>query len=149
MPMNRKKPASYSAAASLDLLRHVTSERRIQNLLDIVAAGTSFAIRDLAAEFHLSPCYLQRLFKQETGVRLGEWLGEQRLQRAASLLANSYLSIKEITHTVGYEHTSSFNRAFERRFLQAPAHYRRQVEREHDVEQSPRRANRLTRLGRR
>lgn len=140
--MNRKTPASYCAAASLDLLRHVTSERRIQNLLGMVEAGTVLAIRDLAAELRLSSCYLQRLFKKETGVRLGEWLGEQRLQRAAHLLANSYLSIKEITHAVGYEHTSSFNRAFERRFLEAPAHYRRQVEREQAVERPLRRAHR-------
>jgi AraC-like DNA-binding protein len=29
---------------------------------------------------------------------------------------------------IGYEHTSSFIRAFERRFLQAPARYRKQNE---------------------
>ena len=140
--MNRKTPASYCAAASLDLLRHVTSERRIQNLLGMVEAGTVLAIRDLAAELRLSSCYLQRLFKKETGVRLGEWLGEQRLRESGPSLANSYLSIKEITHAVGYEHTSSFNRAFERRFLEAPAHYRRQVEREQAVERPLRRAHR-------
>src|SRR5271156_3673784 len=126
--MSRKTNARYSAAASLDLLRHVTSERRIQDLLDRVEAGSAFAIGDLAAEYHLSPCYLQRLFKKETGVRLGEWLSEQRLQRAAYLLANSYLSIKEITHAVGYEHTSSFIRAFERRFRQPRARFRKRNE---------------------
>jgi AraC family transcriptional activator of mar-sox-rob regulon len=147
--MNRKTSASYSAAASLDLLKHVTSERRIQNLLGMVEAGAVFAIRDFAIELRLSPCYLQRLFKKETGVRLGEWLGERRLQRAAHLLGNSHLSIKEITHEVGYEHTSSFNRAFERRFLQAPAHFRKQVERERAVEQALWRANGVTRIGRR
>jgi AraC-like DNA-binding protein len=68
------------------------------------------------------------LFKHETGICMGEWLSEQRLQRAAYLLSNSYLSIKEITHAVGYEHTSSFIRAFERRFSQAPARYRKQSE---------------------
>jgi transcriptional regulator GlxA family with amidase domain len=147
--MNRKTNARYSAAASLDLLRHVTSERRIQNLLDRVEAGSSLAIGDLAAEYRLSPCYLQRLFKKETGVRLGEWLSEQRLQRAAHLLANSYLSIKEITHAVGYEHTSSFNRAFERRFLQAPANYRKQIVGEHSVGQLRRGVIRVARIGRR
>jgi transcriptional regulator GlxA family with amidase domain len=141
--MNRKTNARYSAAASLDLLRHVTSERRIQNLLDRVEDGSAFAIGDLAAEYRLSAGYLQRLFKKETGVRLGEWLSEQRLQRAACLLANSYQSIKEITHAVGYEHTSSFNRAFERRFLQAPANYRKQVHGEHSAEPPRWRANRV------
>jgi AraC-like DNA-binding protein len=34
------------------------------------------------------------------------------------------MRIKEIAHTVGYEHTSSFIRAFERHFMQAPHLYR-------------------------
>jgi transcriptional regulator GlxA family with amidase domain len=53
-------------------------------------------------------------------------LTEQRLLRAAHLLQHSYLSVKEITHTVGYEHMSSFTRAFERRFRDAPTLYRKQ-----------------------
>jgi AraC-like DNA-binding protein len=110
------------------LLRDNSLERRVLKTLEMVEAGTTFAIRELAAEFHLSPAYLQRLFKHETGIRMGEWLSEKRLQRAAYLLSNSYLSIKEITHAVGYEHTSSFVRAFERRFKQAPARYRKQNE---------------------
>jgi AraC-like DNA-binding protein len=126
--MNRKTDVTFSAGASAQLLKHVSAERRVHRVLDIVESGTTFIIRDLAAEFHLSTSYLQRLFKHETGVRLGEWLSEQRLQRAAYLLSSSYLSIKEITHAVGYEHTSSFIRAFERRFRQPPARYRKQSE---------------------
>jgi AraC-like DNA-binding protein len=136
--MNRKMQPTYSSATSLDLLRHVTSERRTQKLLDMIEAGTTFAIRDLAAELHLSPWYLQRLFKRETGVRLGHWLSEQRLLRSAHLLSNSYLSIKEIAHVAGYEHTSSFIRAFERRFSVAPAHYRKRNDGGYTAEQPSR-----------
>jgi len=101
-------------------------EGRVQKILRMVASGGTFTIRNLALEFHLSPSYLQRLFKHQTGVCMGEWLNEQRLQRAAHLLANSYMSVKEIAYNVGYEHASSFVRAFERRFTQAPARYRKQ-----------------------
>jgi AraC-like DNA-binding protein len=100
--------------------------------------GLTFAIRDFAAELRLSTGYLQRSFKNETGIFLGEWLNEQRLKRAAYLLSNSYLSIKEITHAIGYEHTSSFIRAFERRFLQAPVRYRKQHEGKYEGEGSKR-----------
>jgi AraC-like DNA-binding protein len=103
-------------------------EGRVRKILRIVESGTTFTTRDLALEFHLSPSYLQRLFKHQTGVCMGEWLNEQRLQRAAHLLANSHMSVKEIAHTIGYEHASSFIRAFERRFTQAPARYRKQSE---------------------
>jgi two-component system response regulator YesN len=101
-------------------------EGRVRKILRMVESGTTFTIHDLAREFHLSPSYLRRFFKHQTGVSMGEWLNEQRLQRAAHLLANSYMSVKEIAHAVGYEHASSFIRAFERRFGQAPARYRKQ-----------------------
>ncbi len=101
-------------------------EGRVRKILWMVESGTNFTIRDLALQFHLSPSYLQRLFKHQTGVSMGEWLNEQRLQRAAHLLVSSYMSVKEIAHAIGYEHASSFIRAFERRFAQAPAHYRKQ-----------------------
>jgi transcriptional regulator GlxA family with amidase domain len=40
------------------------------------------------------------------------------------------MSIKEIGWTVGYEHTSSFSRAFERHFQEAPRAYRHRQGRE-------------------
>jgi AraC-like DNA-binding protein len=104
----------------------VAADNRVQTIIELVSCGAAYSIRDLAHQLHLSPSYLQRLFKQQTGARLGEWLMEQRLQRAAHLLQHSYLSVKQITHTVGYEHVSSFTRAFERRFVHAPTRYRRQ-----------------------
>jgi AraC-like DNA-binding protein len=131
--MRYKPDITRDAAVSLLLLRDNSLERRVLKIVDMVEAGTTFAIRDLAAEFRLSPAYLQRLFKNETGICMGEWLSEQRLQRAAYLLSNSYLSLKEITHAIGYEHTSSFIRAFERRFLQAPAGYRKQNKHNYDA----------------
>jgi len=128
-------PATFPAPEGVLLVAAVTPhqplapamlEGRVRKILQMVESGTTFTIRDLALELNLTPSYLQRLFKHETGVCMGEWLSEQRLQRAAHLLANSYMSVKEIAHTVGYEHSSSFIRAFERRFAQAPARYRKQ-----------------------
>lgn len=100
---------------------------RVRKILEMAESET-FTIRDLALEFRLSPSYLQRLFKHQTGLCMGEWLNEQRLQRAAHLLMNSYMSVKEIAYSVGYEHASSFIRAFERRFARAPARYRKLTE---------------------
>lgn len=115
----------HGAAAPPGQLAVSVPEGRVRKILRMVESGVTFSIRDLALEFHLSPSYLQRLFKDQTGVCMGEWLSENRLQRAAHLLVNSYLSVKEIAHSVGYEHASSFIRAFERRFAQAPARYRK------------------------
>jgi AraC family transcriptional regulator len=101
-------------------------EARVQMIIELVMLGAACTIRDLARQVRVSPSHMQRLFKQETGMRLGKWLTELRLQRAAHLLQNSYLSVKEITHAVGYEHVSSFTRAFERRFDCSPTLHRKQ-----------------------
>ncbi len=98
---------------------------RVRRILESIESGKTLTIHNLAVEFNLSPSYLQHLFKRETGVGMGEWLSETRLQRAARLLANGYMSVKEIAHGVGYEHVSSFIRAFERRFALTPARYRK------------------------
>jgi AraC-like DNA-binding protein len=136
--MNRALDESDTAVAMELLSKDISTEKRVLRVVEMVRSGITYAVRDLAAEFHLSPSYLQRLFKHQTGVRMGEWLTEQRLQRAAYLLSTSYLSIKEITHTIGYEHTSSFVRAFERRFQQGPARYRKENESENQGEPNKR-----------
>ena len=118
-------PAHPTAAPPGQLTVNVL-EGRVQKILRMAESGTTLTIRNLALEFHLSPSHLQRLFKDQTGVCIGEWLNERRLQRAAHFLANSYMSVKEIAYTIGYAHASSFIRAFERRFAQAPARYRKQ-----------------------
>ena len=100
-------------------------EDRIRKILEMVESASLWRISDLASELNLSESRLQHLFKQTTGVGLGHVLTEQRLQKAALLLTRSSLRIKEIAAAVGYEHTSSFSRAFEQRFELPPQVYRR------------------------
>jgi AraC-like DNA-binding protein len=99
-----------------------------RGVLNMIEAGVAHNISELAAQLHMSPSHLQRVFKRETGERIGEWLVTQRLRNAAYLLSNSYLSVKEIACSTGYEHVSSFIRAFERRYELTPTRYRARTE---------------------
>jgi transcriptional regulator GlxA family with amidase domain len=103
-------------------------ERRLRQVVEMIESEPSCSVRDLALKVSLSPAHLQRLFRQQTGAQLGGFVAERRLQKAAQLLTRSNLSIKEIAHAVGYRHHSSFVRAFQRRFAQAPKHYRSQLD---------------------
>ncbi len=104
----------------------VPQEVRVRKVLQLIQSDPAHTIHELALQFQLSPSHLQHLFKQHTGVQLGHFMLESRLLKAASLLENSNMSVKEIAVAVGYEHTSSFTRAFERRFHVAPRCYRNQ-----------------------
>lgn len=99
-------------------------ERRVRRVLERIESGSLRSVSELAREVGLSPAHLQRLFKHETGVHISTLLSESRLRKAAQLLANTEMEIKEIAYLAGYQHHSSFVRAFQRRFRQAPRHYR-------------------------
>ena len=109
---------------SVPVLRAAARSAAERRVLEMLESGVAYNISDLAARLRVSPSHLQRIFKRETGVRIGEWLIDQRLQKAAYLLANSYLCVKEIAGAAGYEHVSSFIRAFERRYELPPTRYR-------------------------
>ena len=114
-----------STSTAPDRLPEMPLERRVREFLERTETRPVVTIRDLASAFRLSRSHLQKTFKLQTGVCMGEWITEYRLQRAAHLLENSCLSVKEIAYTIGYEHPSSFIRAFERRFTEAPTGYRK------------------------
>ena len=103
-------------------------KERLQKLLDTVNSGPPKTIRDLACEFNMSASHIQHLFKAQTGSCLGRTLTEERLRKAAALLLEGNQSVKEIAYIVGYKHPSSFIRAFDRFFGQAPSRYRQAMD---------------------
>jgi transcriptional regulator GlxA family with amidase domain len=100
-------------------------ESRLRRVLEKIETGSRQSVSELARAVRLSPAHLQRLFKQETGVHISDLLVEHRLRNAAHLLSTTDMEIKEIAYKVGYQHHSSFVRAFQRRFHQSPKRYRR------------------------
>jgi transcriptional regulator GlxA family with amidase domain len=109
------------------ILGATIQEDRFTKILERVESGSVCNIRDLARECSLSTSHLQHLFKAHTGTRLGHALAEQRLRKAASLLLQRDISVKEVAYAVGYKHPSSFVRAFTRFFHMAPSDYRHEM----------------------
>lgn len=121
--------ANYSGVAPGALIPFV-QDCRLRKVLQKIASDSPQKIQDLALECNLSESHLQHLFKENTGLGLGRLLIERRMRRAAELLGQTNLSVKEIAWTVGYEHTSSFTRAFERHFRESPRCFRQRQERQ-------------------
>lgn len=110
---------------SIDSAKDPVLDARLRCLLALIESNPLSTIHDCALAFNLSRSRVQRLFKQSTGVGLGQTLTKKRLSKAAQLVLQTHMSVKEVAHAVGYEHTSSFTRAFERCFGVAPSDYRR------------------------
>jgi transcriptional regulator GlxA family with amidase domain len=105
---------------------------RIRKVLESLERDPAKSVPELASLVNLSSSRLGHLFKIHMGVDLGHFLGNERLEKAADLLRQTELSIKEIAATVGYQHSSSFGRGFQNKFGMAPADFRRQHRREFD-----------------
>src|SRR2546426_6954259 len=80
-------------------------DRRIQKVLDILENNPRCGISELAEGVNLSRSRLEHLFKEQIGIHLRDYILECRLKTAAELLKSTDMSVKEIAHMAGYEHS--------------------------------------------
>jgi AraC-like DNA-binding protein len=104
--------------------RKAQVDGRIQYILRAIESDPSSDIAALADMVSLSPSRLSHLFKHETRHSLHSVLANQRLEKAAQLLAGTPTPVKEVSYIVGYSHSASFVRAFRKKFGCTPNGYR-------------------------
>ena len=81
----------------------------------------------LADAFHLHPIYLQRLFKERTGLSPLEYTQKLRVERAGVYLVSSNMSVDEIAEAVGFCNASYFIKVFHSITSNTPAQYRKKA----------------------
>jgi len=103
--------------------------------------GASFHISDIRAyidrhyfeeikismfteKYFLSREYLMKLFKQEYGVGIHEYMQKLRMEKARVLLGEETLKIQEISDMLGYNDKNYFSKAFRNYYGVSPSEYR-------------------------
>ena len=81
-------------------------------------------LEDIAADLHISPTYLSRIFSREMKIRLQEYIARFRVERAANLLKYSNESIAGIGDYVGFPSQSYFGNTFKKYMGMSPGQYR-------------------------
>jgi len=69
---------------------------------------------DICRMLGISENYLSRLFRQELGLTLAEYVNRYRVRVARHLLRETDLSVTEIAHQVGFDDPAYFSRVFAR-----------------------------------
>lgn len=72
------------------------------------------SLEDIAKEVNLSSYYFSRFYKGETGINFTDKLTNIRIDKAKKYLLESDLSIKEISHKVGYIDSNYFSKLFKK-----------------------------------
>ena len=81
-------------------------------------------LEDVAEALGISPTYLSKLFRKETGQCLQDYINEERVFRAANLLIYSRLSLPEIAEYVHFPNQSYFGKIFKQVKHMTPKEYR-------------------------
>ena len=71
-----------------------------------------------------SKYYFCKIFKQQMGVTVHQYVNEFRINKAKELLAYSKLSVNSIANQVGFKTPLTFIRAFEKAVQMTPSEYR-------------------------
>jgi AraC-like DNA-binding protein len=91
---------------AIDFLRqHLNATKPVERLCDYLQVSGSS---------------LKRLFLEQTGKSPRAFAAALRMDWARAQLATGHLSVKEISHLLGYRHASDFTRAFKQYFSRTP-----------------------------
>ncbi|MBE6789225.1 MAG: helix-turn-helix transcriptional regulator [Ruminococcaceae bacterium] len=99
---------------------------KISDIISYISdnAFKKVTIDDICKELHISKYHLCRIFKENTGVTIGDFIKNRRLSVAKQLLADTDLKITEIAQRCCFSDNSFFTKTFSLEFGVTPTEYR-------------------------
>ncbi|MCD8873677.1 helix-turn-helix transcriptional regulator [Mammaliicoccus sciuri] len=91
---------------------------------------TDISLDDICENLGVSTSYLSRLFKQEVGKSVIQYINELRLDLAKDLLIKTNMNVQEIAAYIGFQHTHYFITLFKKVYGQTPLSFRKSLKTE-------------------
>ena len=104
-----------------------TEDSRVNRLLDYLRENLTMqhSIDDLAARAAISRRTFTRHFHKATGMALGDWLVNERLQQSRDLLETTSIPVERIAELTGFQTPLALRQHFKKRFHVSPRDWRR------------------------
>ena len=83
------------------------------------------SLNDVAGHVYLSKAYLSKIFKEETGISLVNYINRLRIDKSKTLLKDHSLSLADIAALVGFDDQSYFSKIFKGITGVSPGKYRK------------------------
>lgn len=81
----------------------------------------------IASALYVNDSYLSRLFKEETGLGVIEYITTLRMQKAAELLHNTDLKNYEIAEEIGINDPHYFGQCFKKHYGMTASNFRKKA----------------------
>jgi len=100
--------------------------RTVHAVMEHVMAnvGADLSLRAMADRFGLTPAYLCKLFRKETGETLHEFVTLARIEKSRQIMRDPRLKLYEVASLVGYGDQKHYARVFKRYMGCNPFEYR-------------------------
>ena len=85
----------------------------------------SCTVKSVADKVQIDRTYLYRLFKEETGFSVIEYINNCRIGRACTMLNNTDVQIKDVALSVGFSDQLYFSKVFRKLKGITPTEYRK------------------------
>lgn len=108
------------------LQKNINTSAPVTSCIDYVYAHIKdrITIEDLAEYTGFSTSYLSRLFKQEIGISVSDYIREKKIEKAQNLLKYCDYSLIEIANYLSFSSQSHFIQAFKKHVGMTPKKYR-------------------------
>lgn len=113
----------FADGSSYYNLRNKELIKKVKHYISSNIAKEPISLNTTAEIMHISPNYLSRIFKEETGINFIDYLIEARLEMSKDLLLHSDMSIKSIAEAAGYNSLLYYNKKFKERYGKTPKQY--------------------------
>jgi transcriptional regulator GlxA family with amidase domain len=86
--------------------------------------ASKVSLQDIAEQLNISYVWFRTYFKKHTGYSPYDYLLNIRINHARLLLKNSAISVKEISHSSGFESQQQFSKIFKKKTGLSPIQFR-------------------------
>jgi AraC family transcriptional activator of mtrCDE len=91
------------------------------------APQNDWTTEELAKEINLCKSQFVQLFQKEIGISPIKYIRQLRFEKAKELLETTFLSVKEISFSVGFNDQSHFVRDFKKKYGLTPTEFRKSL----------------------
>ena len=121
--LNLQKEAEGTADAEENGAdRELTADQITEMIMENLRKS-DLSVDSLAARMHFHPVYLNRVFKKEKGVSIGQFIINERMKLAGSILEMGTYSAQETAELTGYHYYTNFYNMFKKYYGMTPARY--------------------------
>lgn len=88
----------------------------------------NLSLTEISQYLQISPDYLNRLFKQDTGITIHRAVSNRRIEKACLLLQDENSRVYEVAHQVGYKEYKYFHQVFKQKMKVSPKEYQKSIQ---------------------